>query len=473
MDTSFNIVRFIESNPVAKLSSTYNNKLLMKIKDIFSESQQQLFISSFYTYLNYHSTNDFVVDFDDVWTWLGFNKKCGAKRTLEKHFSVEKDYKILLPRSGEQTRGILGGHNKETIMLTTRTFKLLCMKAGTTKANEIHDYFVKLEDLLHETLHEECVELKQQVENQVLISQHEQDILREQTLLKQFPSNTKCIYYGKTDNVSKNGEPVIKFGCSNFLADRVKRHKRTYKNFYLMNAFKVDNGQHIENAMKYHPVLEKMRRTIKIDETLYTELLALNAMSYENLDTTIETIIAKVEYSPENYTALLNENEKLKRVVHCLHKKIKEAEAGAGAEAEAEAEVEAGAGAGAGAEAEVEAGVGAGAGAEADQLSGLVTFKHVRKFQKMKDGTYHIDGIVFPSLVGTRQEVWDGIAYKTAGGLIKDELILSNSRKHSGKIVSKAKSVFEKKGNLRFPLKPSLKGTYVSVSDPPLKPSFR
>ena len=239
----------------------------MKIKEIFSESQQQLFVSSFYTYLNYHPTNDFVVDLDNVWKWLGFNQKYNAKRTLEKHFVVDKDYKISLLRSEElargvgvkrvepllqsveQPKGVIGGQNRETIMLTTRTFKLLCMKAGTTKANEIHDYFVKLEDLLHETLHEECVELKQQVENQVLISQHEQDILREQTLLKQFPSNTKCIYYGKTDNVSKNGEPVIKFGCSNFLADRVKRHKRTYKNFYLMNAFKVDNGQHIENAI--------------------------------------------------------------------------------------------------------------------------------------------------------------------------------------------------------------------------------
>ena len=281
------------------------------------------------------------------------------------------------------------------------------VKAGTTKANEIHDYFVKLEDLLHETLHEECVELKQQVENQVLISQHEQDILREQTLLKQFPSNTKCIYYGKTDNVSKNGEAVIKFGCSNFLADRVKRHKRTYKNFYLMNAFKVDNGQHIENAMKYHPVLEKMRRTIKIDETLYTELLALNAMSYENLDTTIETIIAKVEYSPENYTALLNENEKLKRVVHCLHKKMKDGEIDT-------TNIE-------------------------SVTNELVTFKQVRKFQKAKDGKYYIDSIAFSSLVGARKEVWDGNAYKTAGGLVKDELMLSNS----GKIVSKAKSNHE------------------------------
>ena len=33
------------------------------------------------------------------------------------------------------------------------------------------------------------------------------------------------------DNKSDKGEPLIKFGCSNFLCDRVKSHKKTYENF--------------------------------------------------------------------------------------------------------------------------------------------------------------------------------------------------------------------------------------------------
>jgi phage anti-repressor protein len=173
MDISFNIVGFIESNPVAKLSDTYNNKLLAKIKDNFSETQQQLFISSFYCYLNYHPTNDFVIDLDDVWKWLGFAQKYNAKRTIDKHFCVDKDYKILVLQLSDQNKGKHGGHNKDTILLNIHTFKLLCIKAGTTKANEIHEYFVKLEELLHETIHEECQELKQQLENQVQISHNQ------------------------------------------------------------------------------------------------------------------------------------------------------------------------------------------------------------------------------------------------------------------------------------------------------------
>ena len=36
-------------------------------------------------------------------------------------------------------------------MLTINTFKKFCLKAETKKADEIHDYFIKLEELLQET----------------------------------------------------------------------------------------------------------------------------------------------------------------------------------------------------------------------------------------------------------------------------------------------------------------------------------
>jgi len=90
-----NIVELIESNPITKLSKDYNVKLLIKIKDNFTEFEQQLFLSSFYCYLNYHPTNDFIIDLDDVWKWLGFGQKVNAKRVLERHFVINKDYKVI------------------------------------------------------------------------------------------------------------------------------------------------------------------------------------------------------------------------------------------------------------------------------------------------------------------------------------------------------------------------------------------
>jgi hypothetical protein len=53
-----------------------------------------MFLASFYCYLNYDSKKDFVIDFDNVWKWTGFNRKSDAKRVLEKHFTIDIDYHI-------------------------------------------------------------------------------------------------------------------------------------------------------------------------------------------------------------------------------------------------------------------------------------------------------------------------------------------------------------------------------------------
>jgi len=197
MDASLNIVNLIENNPIIKLSNTYNNKLLEKIKINFTESQQQLFVSSFYCYLNYNPNNDFVIDLDNIWKWLGFSQKIHSKTCLEKNFIIDKDYKIFLSKLREQDKEQHGGHNKQRILLNINTFKLLCIKAGTKKANEIHKYFVKLEQILHETLEEESIELKIQLEDnkqnfdKKLIQQ--KVLQREQILLRDYGSSGSLI----------------------------------------------------------------------------------------------------------------------------------------------------------------------------------------------------------------------------------------------------------------------------------------
>ena len=108
-----------------------------------------MFVSSFYCYLNYHKTNDYVIDLDNVWQWLGFSQKVNAKRVLEKNFTIDKDYKTLLCQIAKQTSDTRGGHNKETFLLTVKTFKSFCMKAGTKRAEQIHEYYIKLELILN------------------------------------------------------------------------------------------------------------------------------------------------------------------------------------------------------------------------------------------------------------------------------------------------------------------------------------
>ena len=326
-----NIVELIEKNPITKLSSDYNVKMLTKIKEKFTDFEQQMFLSSFYCYLNHHPTNDFVIDLDKVWDWMGFKCKYTAKRLLEKCFVIEKDYKKSLPQPQEQTTHVKGGHNKEIFMLNLKTFKTMCLKADTKKADEIHEYFLKMETIIQEVISEETNELKKQLtlkDTQLQNVEKDKELLKEKTLIEQFPLNTQCIYIGKIDNKTLGipghkmyHETVIKFGQSNDLQQRIGCHKKTYDNFILHAAFKVKNKIEIENHIKKHPLLKKRLRIITTSDNIsHRELLALDdgEFTLEKMEGYIKEIIKQNEYNLENYNLLLQKNSALETEVQQL-----------------------------------------------------------------------------------------------------------------------------------------------------------
>ena len=120
MPDTLDFVNLIEKNPVVRLSNEYQNKFINKIKTKFTETQQQLFASSFYCYLNHNSKSEFIIDLDDVWKWLGFSRKDPAKVVLDKNFVKDIDYKIVLQQPMENLKG---GRPKEQILLNISTFK--------------------------------------------------------------------------------------------------------------------------------------------------------------------------------------------------------------------------------------------------------------------------------------------------------------------------------------------------------------
>lgn len=372
-----------------------------------------MFVASFYCYLNNNPRTDFVIDLDNVWEWIGFKQKVKAKLLLEKYFTIDIDYKKLLSRLGKQDEQKHGGYNKETFMLNVKTFKLFCLKAGTKKADQIHEYYIKLEETLQEVINEESNELRLQLEqntlqleNHFINSQKEKEVLRERTILEQFSNNVQCVYYGQIDDVSNSNEPLIKFGNSNFLCDRVKSHKRTFNNFRLIAAFKVDNKVQVENAIKCHPELCKRRRTIVLNQINQTELLAVNELLFSDLDIIIKNIITSIEYSPENYTKILEENGRLKKTIAKLLRKLDPSLP------------------------EVDTIEPDSANINEVQYN-TITVKLSRN-QKQLDGLFHIDDCTYTVLSGTREQVWNGTAYHTTGGLTKNDLIINKY----GKIVS-------------------------------------
>ena len=63
--------------------------------------------------------SDFVIDFDNVWKWLGFTRKDSAKKLLEKFFIIEINYKTVFRQQAENLNG--GGRPRENIMLNVNT----------------------------------------------------------------------------------------------------------------------------------------------------------------------------------------------------------------------------------------------------------------------------------------------------------------------------------------------------------------
>jgi hypothetical protein len=284
MDASLNIVELIENNPITKLSSSYNGKLLTKIQEGFTDFEQQLFVSSFYCYLNCDPKEDFVIDLDDVWNWLGFSIKQKAKILLEKNFIMNQDYKILLNPQVKQTSNTRGGHNKEIFMMTVKTFKSLCLKAGTKKADEIHDYYLKMEEIIHQVVQEESDELKTQLEQAKIETQqakietqqannkitqiegtNKKDLdakvqrEREKNLLRDFASSGPLIYLIKV-KTHPNGTYVVKIGESRIgVQNRYNEHKSKYDDVLLLDCFAAKRSKDFESYIHNHEQIYKNR----------------------------------------------------------------------------------------------------------------------------------------------------------------------------------------------------------------------
>jgi phage anti-repressor protein len=164
-----NIVSIVVQN------SGCDDPLLKKIQQNLNMDQRDIFIKSFYCYMNYHSTNDYPINLEDVFKMIGFANKENAKRTLRNNFTMDEDYKKLLVRTDEEVPNIKdgkniggGGLNKEDIMLNIDTFKNLCMLAKTENGKQIRKYYIKMEEIMMEYTKEQFVlQLKEKEQREI------------------------------------------------------------------------------------------------------------------------------------------------------------------------------------------------------------------------------------------------------------------------------------------------------------------
>ena len=289
---SIDIVNLIESNPITKLNGNYQSKLVEKVQNKFNNYEQQMFLASFYCYLKHDNKNDFVIDLDNVWSWLGFNSKFNAKRLLENCFKLDLDYKKSLLQPEKQSSAPKGGHNKEVFMLNIKTFKLFCIKAGTKKADEIHEYFIKLEEVLQEVLIEESNELKQQLlkitdqkAKEYDTKLEKQKVLeREKILLKEYATIGSIIYIIKVKTF-ENGQYIVKLGESRRgVKDRYNEHKAKFDECLLLDCFAVNKSKDFESFLHNNENIRGNRiNDLKGHETELELFLIGKNLSYKTL----------------------------------------------------------------------------------------------------------------------------------------------------------------------------------------------
>jgi hypothetical protein len=231
MTTTIDIVKIFDENPITSFSGDYQSSLISRIKERFTTKEQQLFIGSFYCYLNYDSHKDFVIELDKAQKWIGFSRKDGAKKLLENNFTKDVDYKIenFAPTNGGAKNDPRGGSNKETVKLTVHCFKMLCLRARTDKAFEIHGYYIKLEEIVHEVAAEESEILRNQLlvkDNQLLLAER-----KSSTLENELVKITRKRVIGKPKGeyvyilqLREKPQEEYKVGCSKNITKRQLDH---------------------------------------------------------------------------------------------------------------------------------------------------------------------------------------------------------------------------------------------------------
>jgi hypothetical protein len=267
--------------------------------------EQRIFIDSFKLYLDY-GTDDkaFVINLDSIWEWIGFTSKYNAKRLLIKSFINNTDYivinkidkisniqidindnthfndKILSLSKEDINKQRGGGLNKEIIYINVKTFKKFCLRANTDKAEQVQDYYLKMESILQ-------IYLKQCIKDNAINNANTNRLMNEiqdsatnerhKALLAGFDKR-RLVYILFIKNL-EDGQMVIKIGSTEKLGDRVNHiasfMKVTPK---ILDVFPCENHKNLENFVHNNGPLLGQKYTEVINNAVSRETYVIKDM---------------------------------------------------------------------------------------------------------------------------------------------------------------------------------------------------
>ena len=101
------------------------------------------------------SDNEFPIDFDNAWMWVGYTRKENALNKLLNNFDIGVDFieeENIFSPNGEK---IARGRKPDKYYITIDCFKAFCMMAGTSKGKEVRKYFLDCEKELKKRIYQE------------------------------------------------------------------------------------------------------------------------------------------------------------------------------------------------------------------------------------------------------------------------------------------------------------------------------
>jgi phage anti-repressor protein len=260
---------------VRNVSSPVQTKILDEIKATFTTEEQNMYINNLMMYMNYHQTDDYVVNLDDVYNMIGFTKKENAKRTIENNFTLNIDYKIqdvdeaniAPPTGGASLEKQHGGQNKQKILLNIDTFKNLCMISRTDKAKEIRKYYIKIENVINSII------------SQQLVPTFGQDQINNSTRLINHFGSQKDVFYMFSFKYFE--EMYAKFGIVGNLREfhhRIDEHKNEFGEICFHHVVRCREVAQVESEFKGSSIyrMNKAKLPKKYGTGFHCEIIKLS-----------------------------------------------------------------------------------------------------------------------------------------------------------------------------------------------------
>lgn len=252
-NTCLNFMELINRDNTMTLN--YKSKFMDKLKEEFTEEEQNLYVANLYIYLHFDD-NDFAINLENVYKWIGYSNKGNAKRTLVNNFTLETDYKILLINEDKNnnenqllTKEKLGGSglNNEKIMLKIDTFKELCLLSKAGKV--VRKYYIQLEKINNFLAKEQLLEaqekqrlLEKELESSKNLIKEKEKVINNMIEEK----DHGYIYIGHDPAI----ENLTKIGVSIHILERKDTHNTSNSSFVYTYTYKSVNYKHIEHYCK-------------------------------------------------------------------------------------------------------------------------------------------------------------------------------------------------------------------------------